>query len=190
MKKILLVMLLLSLSSVLSPAQEKTGGLLPQMPLEERMRQAELRDITAFSYAYLECRGPYTQISAKINEFMGLFFKQGLVPTGGFFAMYLNAPDQVHEEDLLWRLGFPVSADAAVIEPLRKDEFNYSKAVVYLYVGPYENIRYAYGKIAAFCDMNGYKAAGPSLEKYLDMNPQAVKPEDLRTEVLLPVEKK
>ena len=27
---------------------------------------------------------------------------------------------------------------------------------------------------------SGYKAAGPTIEKYLDMNPEAVKPEDLQ----------
>jgi effector-binding domain-containing protein len=61
---------------------------------------------------------------------------------------------------------------------------------VYLYVGPYEKSAGAYTKIMEFIEKSGFKAAGPIMEKYLDMNPQAVKPEELRTEINVPVEKK
>jgi effector-binding domain-containing protein len=178
------------LLTVLLPAQEKTEVQLPQMPLNERLRLPEIKDITPFTYAYLECKGSYAQIPAKINEFMGLFFKQGLIPLGNFFATYLNSPQQVKEEELQWRLGFPVNADATVAAPLEKGEFKATKAAVYLYIGPYENIGYAYGKIHGFCEQQGYSPIGPTIEKYLDPNPQAVKPEELRTEVNVPVLKK
>ena len=42
----------------------------------------------------------------------------------------------------------------------------------------------------AFIGQNGYKAVGPTIEKYLDMDPAAVKPEELRTEINVLVEKK
>lgn len=153
-------------------------------------QEVVIRDSSPFTYAYLECKGSYSQIPAKIQEFMAAFFRQKLTPTGGFFGMYFNSPSQVKEEELLWRLGFPVAADAVMAAPLQKSEFNFSKVAFYLYIGPYDKVEYAYGKIAAYCDLNGYRTVGPCIEKYLDMNPQAVKPEELRTEVLVPVEKK
>ena len=71
--------------------------------------------------------------------------------------------------------------------PLKKAECRAAKIAVFLYVGPYEKVSDAYGKIFTFIEQNGYKAAGPIMEKYLDMNPEAVKPEDRKTEINVPV---
>lgn len=153
-------------------------------------QEVVIQDTAPFTYAYLECSGSYQQIPAKIAIFMQEFFKQNLMPAGNFFGLYLNSPGQVKEEELQWRLGFPIASEAAVAAPLQKSEFKFSKIAVYLYVGPYEKVGDAYGKIFAFIDQNGYKATGPTMEKYLDMNPEAVKPEERKTEINLPVEKK
>jgi effector-binding domain-containing protein len=153
-------------------------------------QEVVIQDTTPFTYAYLECSGSYNQIPAKIGVFMPEFFKQNLMPTGNFFGMYLNAPGQVKEEELQWRLGFPVPADAAVAAPLLKGECKAAKMAVYLYIGPYEKVGDAYGKIFEFIAKSGFKAVGPTMEKYLDMNPEAVKPEEHRTEINVPVEKK
>lgn len=190
MKKIILALWILSLSAVLLPAQETATVPLPNMPLDERQRLPEIQDVKPFAYAYLEYKGAYAQIPLKIQEFMAAFFKQKLTPSGMFFAMYLNNPHIVKEEELCWRLGFPVHADAIVAAPLQKAEYNFTQVAYYLYIGPYDKVDYAYGKIAGFLAFHGYQAAGPSLERYLDQNPQTVKPEELRTEVLVPVEKK
>jgi effector-binding domain-containing protein len=166
-------LLLISVLAILLPGQEVV-----------------IQDTAPFSYAYLECRGSYEQIPARIGEFMPEFFKQNLMPAGNFFGMYLNAPGQVKEEELQWRLGFPIAAESTVAAPLQKGECRATKMAVFLYVGPYEKVSDAYGKMFTFIEQNGYKAAGPTMEKYLDMNPEAVKPEDLKTEINIPVEKK
>lgn len=153
-------------------------------------QEVVIQDSVPFTYAYLECTGSYQQIPAKVGEFMGIFFKQGLTPLGNFFGLYLNSPGVVKEEELQWRLGFPVEAEATVAAPLQKGECAYTKMAVYLYVGPYEKSADTYVKIMDFIEQSGYKAVGPFMEKYLDMNPQAVKPEELRTEINVPVEKK
>ncbi|MCG2809869.1 MAG: GyrI-like domain-containing protein [Candidatus Aminicenantes bacterium] len=153
-------------------------------------QEVVIQDTTPFTYAYMECGGSYQQIPARIGVFMQEFFKQKLMPAGNFFGMYLNSPAEVKEEELQWRLGFPVAADAAVAAPLLKGECQATKIAVYLYVGPYEKVGDAYGKILAYIEQNGYKPAGPTMEKYLDMDPTAVKPEELRTEINIPVEKK
>ncbi|MCX6553858.1 MAG: GyrI-like domain-containing protein [Candidatus Aminicenantes bacterium] len=173
MKKALLLMVTLFILAVVLPAQEIT-----------------IQDSQPYAYAYLECKGSYQQIPEKIGVFMQSFFQQGLAPLGNFFGMYLNSPGQVKEEELQWRLGFPIAADAAVAAPLLKGEFTATKIAVCLYIGPYEKVGDAYGKIFEFIEKNGYKTAGPCIEKYLDMNPEAVKPEERKTEINWPVEKK
>jgi AraC family transcriptional regulator len=173
MNKIISAFIFISVLAVLLPGQE-----------------VQIQDTVPFTYAYLACRGSYQQIPEKTNLFMQEFFKQNLMPAGNFFGMYLNAPAEVKEEELMWRLGFPVSADAAVAAPLQKGECLATKIAVFLYVGPYEKVSGAYGKIFTYIDQIGYKAAGPTIEKYLDMNPEAVKPEDRKTEINVPVERK
>ena len=173
MKKILFSCLALVVFSVLSRAQE-----------------IQIKQIVPFAYAYLECSGTYRQIPEKIGMFMQEFFKQKLQPMGEFFGLYLNSPQQVKEEELKWQVGFSVAREAAVASPLEKGEFTHTQVAVCLYVGPYENVGSAYGRIFEFIENNGYEAAGPIMEKYLDQNPQAVKPSDLRTEINVPVKKK
>jgi effector-binding domain-containing protein len=173
MKKMLFLILAPIVLSVLISAQE-----------------IQIREITPFSYAYLECSGSYRQIPAKIGTFMQEFFKQKLWPAGTFFGLYLNSPQMVKEEELQWQVGFPVTKDAEVAAPLKKGDFTHTQVAACLYVGPYENVGSAYNRIFEFIGKNGYEAAGPIMEKYLDLNPQSVKPADLRTEINIPVEKK
>ncbi len=173
MKKTILSLILIAVLAVLLQGQE-----------------VMIQDTTPFTYAYLECRGSYQQIPAKINEFMQAFFKQNLMPAGNFFGMYLNSPAEVKEEDLLWRLGFPIVGEESVTAPLLKGECQATKIAVYLYVGPYEKVSDAYGKIFEYVEKNGYKVIGLCIEKYLDMNPEAVKPEDRKTEINFPIAKK
>lgn len=173
MKRVQFFCLLMVVISVLSRAQE-----------------IQIRPIAPFSYAYLECSGSYQQIPAKIGMFMQEFFKQKLQPTGEFFGLYLNSPQQVKEEELKWQVGFPVARETVVSSPLEKGEFVHTQVAVCLYTGPYENVGSAYRRIFEFIEKNGYAAAGPIMEKYLDQNPQAVKPADLRTEINVPIQKK
>ena len=151
-------------------------------------QEVQIKDETPFTYAYLECAGSYNMIPAKIGEFMGEFFKQGLIPAGSFFGLYLNSPDEVKEADLKWVIGFPVQNDAAVKEPLKKGEFKYEKVAYYLYKGPFDKANAAYELIFKFIGENGYRPAGPVMERYLD-DPSSTKPEDLRTEIIVPLSK-
>ena len=152
-------------------------------------QDVQIKDQTIFAYAYLDCVGPFAQIPQKMMEFMGAFFKQGLKPAGGPFAIYFNDPRQVPEAELKWLIGMPIAPGAAPVEPLKKGEFNHPKVAACLHVGPYDKVGETYAKMMTFIDQNGWKVAGPAMEKYVD-NPQMVAPEKLRTELVLPVEKK
>jgi AraC family transcriptional regulator len=152
-------------------------------------QEVQIKDETPFTYASLECAGSYNLIPAKIEEFMGEFFKQGLIPMGSFFGLYLNSPAEVKEADLKWLIGFPIQNEAAVKEPLKKAEFKYEKVAYYLYKGPFEKVGDVYPVVFKQIAEKGYAAAGPVMENYLD-DPNNTKPEDLRTEIIIPVAKK
>lgn len=170
MKKILLIGLAFAACATLALGQE-----------------AKVQDITPFTYACLECTGPYTQMGAKISQFIGEFFKQKLVPAGSMVGVYLNSPSKVKPEELKWHVGFIVAKDAVVAAPLTKAEYGFTKAAVIIHTGPYEKVGETYDKVMKFVAASGLAVAGPVLEKYLN-NPMMVKPEELKTEVIVPVE--
>ncbi len=139
--------------------------------------------------AVMEFSGPFDAMEKNIQTYMGTFFGQGLTPGGPFMGAYYNNPREVKPEDLKWEIGFAVDKDTKVKDPLKIKEFKYQTAAVYLYIGPYEKSDQAYDKIIKHAEENGYKTLSPVLEKYLN-NPREVKPEQLRTEIIIPLEKK
>ncbi|MCX6089209.1 MAG: GyrI-like domain-containing protein [Candidatus Atribacteria bacterium] len=62
-------------------------------------------------------------------------------------------------------------------------------AAMVKYVGPYEEFNKVYDTIFAWIAQNGYKTGYPTREIYLN-DPQNTKPEDLITEVVIPILKK
>jgi AraC family transcriptional regulator len=150
-------------------------------------QEVKILDSTPFSYAGLSCSGSYEQMGLKIGQFMQEFFKQKLTPAGPPFGLYLNTPREVKPEDLKWEIGFPVAKDAVVAEPLKKGEYGFRKVASAIHTGPYDKVGETYARMLKFVEANGYRVAGPCLEKYLN-NPMQVKPEELKTEVIMPVE--
>jgi AraC family transcriptional regulator len=149
----------------------------------------QIRDQRAFFYAYLDCAGPFTQMQAKIGEFMPAYMGQGLGPFTGLMAVYFDAPGQVPEAELKWRIGAPIDKEKEPAAPLKKDIFDHPKVAYALHVGPYEKVGETYAKISAFIENNGWQVSGPALEIYLD-NPAQTAPEKLRTEIMFPDTKK
>ncbi|MFC2156064.1 GyrI-like domain-containing protein [Acidobacteriota bacterium] len=148
-----------------------------------------IKDMEPFSYAVMEFTGSFEKMEQNIGLFMQEFFKQGLQPGGPLLGIYYNNPTQVKEEELKWAVGFSVPKDAKVEAPLKKVETTFKKAAVYLYTGPYEKMDKAYETVFKHIEEKGCKIAWPCYDKYLN-NPQTVKPEELKTEIIVPVEKK
>lgn len=174
MKRIIFVFILVFFMSFVLPAGEQ---------------KVVIKDMEPFWYAAMEFEGSFTQMEKNVGIFMQEFFKQGLTPGGPVLGIYYNDPMQVKEEDLKWAIGFPIAADAAVQEPLKKVQTKFKKAAVYLHIGPYEQLDKAYAKVMKYIDDNGYKMIMPTYDRYLN-NPNEVKPEELKTETIVPVEKK
>jgi AraC family transcriptional regulator len=180
MKKTIFVwvcIILMGAAAAFAGQQEKTGS------------EVVIKEGEPFCYAEMEFGGSFDQMEKSIQTFMGEFFKQGLVPAGPFIGVYFNDPKTVRPEELKWNLGFQVSTDANVQPPLKKTEFKHKTVAVYLHIGPYGNMDKAYEKIFKYVEDNGYKTIWPVYDKYLN-SPMEVSPEELKTEVMVPVEKK
>jgi AraC family transcriptional regulator len=141
-----------------------------------------------FTYAAIECLGPYAQMSAKIGELMAEVQKQNVDMLGGPVTIYYNSPAQVKPEELKWEIGVPVDASTQVAAPLKKGEYKYATVAEITYKGPYDSVGSAYPALMQFIAKNGYTVCGPASETYMD-DPASVKPEDCRTLIVVPVKK-
>jgi effector-binding domain-containing protein len=141
-----------------------------------------------FTYAALECLGPYTQMTQKLGELMAEFQKQKLEMLGGPAAIYYNSPAQVKPEELKWDVCVPLNALEKVAPPLKKGEYKYPLVADFMYKGPYASVGSAYPALMQFIANNGYTVCGPVCETYMD-DPASVKPEDCRTLIVVPIKK-
>ena len=149
-----------------------------------------VQQVEAFAYVYLQQKGPFDKIQEAIGSLIQEMKAQNVVPGGALIGIYFNSPDQVKPEDLQWEIGFPVTSQALIQPPLQKKEWNFIQVVVSLHQGPYEKTGETIQKMMEWMEANGYAPAGPFLERYLDMNPEELKPEELKTEVWIPCQKK
>jgi effector-binding domain-containing protein len=149
-----------------------------------------VQQVEAFAYVCLPEKGSFDRIQETISRLVQEMQGQNVIPEGPLMGVYFNAPDQVKPEDLQWEMGFPVTAQALIQPPLQKKEWNFSQVVAGLHEGPYDKTGETIRKMLEWMEANGYAPAGPFVERYMDMNPEELKPEALKTEIWIPCQKK
>jgi len=162
------------------------------VPLAAQDLAVTVKDVEPFPYCAIAHKGPYTDMGSVIGGLVGAMQAQGLFPQvrGPMVGIYYNSPANAKPEDLSWEAGFIVAAQATPQPPLVKKVWDHRTVAVAMHVGPYEKTGPFLEKVMAWLASHGYEADGPVLERYLDQNPMAVKPADLRTEVWVPCRKK
>jgi effector-binding domain-containing protein len=168
---------------------------LSALPLASGAGQAQGGAVTiqkseAFVYVCLEEKGPFDGIPDAIGRLVQEMQAQNVVPAGPLLGIYYNSLEEVGDEDLQWEVGFPVTAQAFIQQPLKIKEWGYTESAVCLHQGPYEDTGETISKMLDWMEANGYRRAGPIMEMYLDMNPEELRPEQLRAEVRIPCQKK
>jgi AraC family transcriptional regulator len=141
-----------------------------------------------FTYAALECVGPYSLIPQKLGELMAEAQKQNLEMQGEPSLLYYNSPAQVRPEELKWDVCVPVHPLEKVAAPLTKGEYKYLLVAELMYKGPYDSVSSAYPALMEFIARNGCTVCGPICETYLD-DPGSVKAEECRTLIVVPIKK-
>jgi len=149
-----------------------------------------VEQVEPFVYFCLRHKGPFTEVEEVVRRLMHESGLQNVIPAGPLMGIYYNNPAEVKPEELEWEMGFPVTAQTLVQPPLEKKEWNFTQVASCLHKGSYESTGDTIMKILDWMEANGYVQAGPILERYLDMNPSELKPEDLKTEIWIPVQKK
>lgn len=162
------------------------------LPLAAQDIEVAVKEIQPFSYCAVAHRGPYTDMTAVVGQLVGAMQAQGLFTQvrGPMIGIYFNSPADTDPADLDWEAGFIVAASATVQPPLVKKVWERLTVAAALHRGPYAEGGRTVAKMMAWLAAHGYRPDGPVLERYMDQNPLAVKPADLRTEIWIPVAKR
>jgi AraC family transcriptional regulator len=142
----------------------------------------QLKKKPAFKYTFIEVKGSFKQMPAKIQQFIKEFKTQGLSPVGTILTVYFNSPATVPESELRWRVGFPVKPGTIVKLPLKLAAYRDKTVLEFLHKGPYENLLQVYNKLLKYGNDNHLEFQLPCYEFYLN-SPLQVKPEELLTRI-------
>lgn len=153
--------------------------------------QVELKTDTAFAYCAIEMTGSYDQHEAAFTKLFQEAMNQGIF--GGLpFGVYWNSPANAPLEQLKWDVGFTLPAGAAPKAPLAVKKWEYTTMASLKYRGVFGGVEMdkAYGRLFQWINDNGYVAAGPMMEVFLN----APSPDETgvlhgAVEIVVPVQK-
>lgn len=136
-------------------------------------------------------QGHYMQISRAFERLFAKAGPAGLVTRESqMIGVYHDDPDAVEADALRSMACLAVSRDAAVPDDLETLDFPGGVYARLSYKGPYADMRDAYRWLmGVWLPASGLEAAdGPMLEDYLN-SPADTPPPDLRTNILLPIDR-
>jgi effector-binding domain-containing protein len=128
------------------------------------------------------------QIQGELFSAIGAFIGRTHAPCSGP-PVTIYYDKEFKETDVDVEVAFPVWRQVKTEGELKCYELpGYDKAATVVYKGPYDGIGKAYNSLLRWIESNGYNVAGPNRETYHN-DPEKTKPEDLVTEIQVPVEK-
>ena len=150
---------------------------------EVRFETSERRTI-----ACVDRKGPYGEVVGDgLCQVAGWAGPRGLV-RGPPLGIYHDSPKDAAPEELRSTLGCPVPEGTQGEGEVRIEVMEPRQEAVLMYKGPYQGMEHAYNRLFDAIFSGGYRPAGPCMEIYIS-DPQETAPEDLMTEIRMPVER-
>ncbi len=153
------------------------------------MYPTEIRNEPARRLAAMPHLGPYTEISRAYDRLGAILGKRGLWPqAGAMVAVYYDDTDVVAAAQLRSHAGVVFALEVDLAAPLDIVTLPAGPHAVMTYRGPYSGLGAAYEALfGTWLAGSGRTAAdSPVFEIYLN-SPMDVAPEDLVTEICLPL---
>ncbi|MCG7522689.1 GyrI-like domain-containing protein [Ruegeria sp. Ofav3-42] len=176
-----------------SPAAfRQAGQFLPANPRFKTeghpMHPVETRTEPARRVIALPHKGDYSQIGKSFEAFGALCESRQLWPkVGPVLAVYLDSPDDTPEDQLRSFAGAEYHGDETP-EGMENLEIPGGRTAVLTYKGPYSGIRAAYHSLFGnWLPESGEEPADQSCYEIYLNNPRETAPEDLLTEICLPL---
>lgn len=156
---------------------------------QQNANEPVIKEAPDFWYVCMDFQNMYSNMGRDINLFYAEFKKQGLRRKGANILIRYNSPSEVNTSEVKWAYGIIVDKGTAVKKPLKLVQSLPKKSVIYVHKGPYQGIVQSANMAAGFARQRGYGHTWPQYERYLN-NPAKVKPEELRTEIVIPLKKR
>ena len=139
--------------------------------------------------AGIEHRGPYHELGTvwgRFNDWLGRH-PQLIGRETKFMSVYFDDPEAVSEQELRSLAAISVDGAGAPPEDLSTTDVGGGECAVTTYRGPYEGLGAAWTRLIAWAGEAGRATtAAPCFEIYLN-DPRSVAPEDLLTDLYLPL---
>ena len=142
--------------------------------------------------AFLAKTGSFDQMGAAIGSLYQWLGAQGYTPAGPLRGTFYNAPGEVPEEELAWKVCAPIAGEAAPHGPdgqgFGVKELEPHQVATIMHIGPFEEVGETYAALGGWIAENGYQIVGPSTEIWLS-DPDTTPVAELLTEIQFPVAK-
>lgn len=154
-------------------AQEKTlpAGAAVVAAATDSVR---VNKVEPYSYCALEMRGSFDQHGAAFQNLYQQAGMQGLPMTAVPFGIYWNSPQDTPVDSLKWELGFALPEARTLAAPLVLKKWEFPLQAVLTFEGVYgsEAQAAATRKLFEWAGKNGYRPAGPMMERFVTMPAQ------------------
>lgn len=140
--------------------------------------------------AVIKHKGPLSDIGVLTARLLGWVETEEIETAGDVFAIYYNNIKRFKDaDDVVYDLGIPIAEGQEIDETplLTVEKLIEHRVLSAVHNGPLDNIRAIYEEIAEFADENHYDIIGSPQENYIKSIYDVENPEDMVTEIQLPV---
>jgi AraC family transcriptional regulator len=160
-------------------------------PMEEVM-QPEIRVLDDQTVLFVRRTGSYDQAAGEAWKalFKHAFWRMFTDRSIKFIGISHDDPGITNESQLRYDACITVKSNAKPRGEVGVQVLQHGKYAVFLHQGPYEKFNETYDLIfSEWLPRSGYRVREtPCFELYLNKSPKRTKPENLRTEIYLPIE--
>ena len=142
--------------------------------------------------AVIKHKGPLSDIETLTAQLMGWVETEEIETAGDIFAIYYNNIKRFKDaDDVVYDLGIPIADDQEIDDTplLTVEKLIEHRVLSATHNGPLDNIRGIYEEIVDFADKNNYDIIGSPQENYVKSIYDVENPDDMVTEIQLPVVK-
>jgi len=155
----------------------------------EIMATIGTKKVDTLNIAYMTYTGPYAQIGPLFGTLYEWLQKKGAIVKGTpMMGVYYDDPNKTPAAKCRAEICYPVSGHLTPEGNVAFKELPATDVVYMTHKGPYQKIGNTYNQVFNWILNNRYQVTGPCREVYLN-SPDQTKPEDLLTEIQVPVTK-
>lgn len=156
------------------------------------MEEITLVDAPALQVIGIRRRGPYRIIPELMGELFGFAMVNGVTVAGmPMLLMHETSKEEAMEADKTGsadvEVAVPVAGPVCSEGEVQSYQLPGGKMARIVHLGPYETSEQSYEKLCTWIVQKGLRVKGPIREIYYN-DPGEVRPEEIMTEILVPVE--